>query len=663
VDKLMHDRVPNTQLSRTWVVPGLLSEEAAALDVAASVFGGLASSRLDNALVRGDETATSVSASYQPFHRLGMFDMDVNVKPGGDAAAVSARLDQLLASYIAEGPSQAEVERAVTRRISQVLQALEPTGGFSGKAVTLAEGELYADDPGFYRRQLAAYGAVTPASVKAAMQRWLTRPTLAIQVDPGEREAYVEAADNRPAPAAAAPLQITPRDPMPAVGEMKPLDFPTVERVRLSNGVEVVYARSTTVPITRVAIEFDAGVAADSAERPGLQTLMLGLLKEGTTTRSAMQIAEQEERLGAAISTGANVDRTSLVLTAPSANLDPALGLLADVARNPAFAPADVERRRNQQLASIAQEMSSPNGMGNRAWPAIFYGPEHPYGRIGTSALGVSDAVRGISREDLAAFHQRWIRPDNARIFVVSDMPLSALTALLEARLGAWAAPAAPKGTKAFDAAIPAPQPRIVLIDRPQSPQSLILGGFVTPVTGQADVVTLNAANEAIGAGFLARINQDIRETRGWSYGLNGRLNLVERQASYLISAPVQSNRTGESIAVLIDQYQHFLSDRGVTAAERERIVNGNVRQLPGGFETSAAVLGALRSNALYGRPDNYWETLGPRYQALTPAQMDAAAREALDASKFVWVVVGDAATVRPQLEGLGLPVEVRAAQ
>ncbi|RZJ40346.1 MAG: insulinase family protein, partial [Brevundimonas sp.] len=195
VDKLLHDRVPNTQLSRTWIVPGLLSEEAASLDIAASIFGGLASSRLDNALVRGEETATSVTAGYQPFQRLGMFDLDVNVKPGGDADAVSARLDQLLADYIANGPTQAEVERAVTRRIAGVLQALEPTGGFTGKAVTLAEGELYADDPGFYRRQLAAYGAVTPASVTAAMQRWLTRPTLAIRVDPGERETYVEAAD------------------------------------------------------------------------------------------------------------------------------------------------------------------------------------------------------------------------------------------------------------------------------------------------------------------------------------------------------------------------------------------------------------------------------------------------------------------------------------
>ena len=662
VDKVLHDRVPNTQLSRNWVVPGLVSDEAAALDIAASVFGGLASSRLDNALVRGDETATSVSASYQPFQRLGMIDIDVNVKAGGDADAVSARLDQLLADYIASGPTQAEVERAVTRRIAGVLQALEPTGGFGGKAVTLAEGELYANDPGFYRRQLAAYGAVTPASVKAAMQRWLTRPVLAVRVEPGEREAYAEAADNRPAPAPAAPLTITPRAPMPPVGEMRPLVFPATERLRLSNGMEVVYARSTTVPITRVAVEFNAGLAADPADELGAQTLMLGLLKEAAGDRDAAQIAEREEQLGASISAGASMDRTVISLMSPTANLDPALALMGDIIRRPAFRPGDIERRRTQQLAQIAQERSSPNGMAGRAWPALVFGAGHPYGRPMTG-LGSPESVGGISREDLQAFHARWIRPDLAQIFVVSDKPLSEVAALLEAHLGQWVPPASARGEKNFAAAVPTAQPRIILIDRPQSPQSIILGAVVLPTTGHQDRVVFTAANEAIGSGFLSRINQDIRETRGWSYGLGGSAAGLEQQVPYIISAPVQSNRTGESVQVLIDQYRAFLSDRGVTAAERERIVNANVRQIPGQFETSAALLGALRSNALYGRPDDYWTTLAPRYQGLDQAALDAEARRLLGEAPFVWVVVGDAATVRPQLEALGLPVEVRTAQ
>jgi predicted Zn-dependent peptidase len=662
IDRTMHDRVPNTRLYRTWVVPGMLDASAADLDVAASVLGGLASSRLDNALVRGDETATSVTTGYQAFHRLGMFTTTVDVKPGGDVEAVSAKLDELIADFIASGPTADEVARVVASRMSQQIQALEPVGGFGGKAVVLAEGELYADDPGFYRKELADLGAVTPASVKAVMDRWLTRPVLAVRVDPGEREPYAEAADARPAPATAEPLAFTAREPMPAVGAMKALDFPDTERARLSNGVEVVYARSTTVPTTRVAVEFDAGVAADPADALGAQTLMLAALTEATTTRDVDALNEEQERLGATVAAFAGVDRTTVSLTAVTANLEPSLDLLADVIRNPAFKPADIDRLRAQQLAGIAQEKASPNGMGARALPGVLYGSAHPYGRS-WSGLGDTAAVEGLDRDDLTAFHQRWIRPDNARVFIVSDRPLSELTPLLEARFGAWAAPSVARGTKAFDAPVPAARPRIVLIDRPQSPQSLILGGLVLPVTGRDDLVAFQAANEVIGNGFLSRINQDIRETRGWSYGLNGRTTLMENGAPYIISAPVQSNRTGESIAVLTDQYRAFLSDRGVTAAERERTVNGNVRQLPGSFETSAAILNALRTNALYGRPDNYWETLAPRYETMTAEQMDAEARRIIDGSQLVWVVVGDAATVRPQLEALGLPVEVRAAQ
>ena len=214
VDIAMQDRVSNTRLYRNWAVPGLLDEASADLDVAATVLGGLASSRLDNELVRGDETAVAVTAGYQPFHRLGMVTVSVDVKPGQDADAVSARLDKLIADFIQNGPTEDEVARVATTRIAGMVGALEPVGGFGGKSVVLAEGALYASDPGHYRKELAGYGKATPASVRAAMQRWLTRPTVAIRVDPGERPAYAEAASARPAPTPATPLQVTPREPM-----------------------------------------------------------------------------------------------------------------------------------------------------------------------------------------------------------------------------------------------------------------------------------------------------------------------------------------------------------------------------------------------------------------------------------------------------------------
>jgi predicted Zn-dependent peptidase len=348
------------------------------------------------------------------------------------------------------------------------------------------------------------------------------------------------------------------------------------------------------------------------------------------------------------------------MLTAMTPNLAPSLDLFADIVRNPAFAPSEVERLRQQQLAGIAAELTNPGAIASRALPALLFGEEHPYGKPFTGT-GDAAAVRTISRDELVAFHQRWIRPDNARIFVVGDIALAQLVPMLERRFGNWTPPAGvERGVKVFDARpSEVTRSRIVLIDRPQSPQSFILGGQLLPVRGTEDLLAFNAANEVLGGNFLARINMELRERRGWSYGARGAPNLFEHQVPYLISAPVQADRTGESIEAALQQIKSFLTREGVTAPELNRTVLGNTRQLPGQFESSAAILGALRSNVLYRRPDNYWETVAARYRSMTAEQLDREARRVIDADRWVWVVVGDAARVRPQLERLRLPIQV----
>ncbi len=657
----MNDRVANTRLTRSWAVPGMLSDEAVPLSVAASVLGGLASSRLDNQLVRGEQSAVSASASMSEFHRVGIFDISVDVKPGQDAAEVGRRLDAIIADFIANGPTEEEVARVATRYVSSRIQGLEQV---NGKANVLAEGQLYAGDPDFYKKELTAYASVTPAEVKTAMQRWLTRPVFDMTIAPGEREAYVEAAatPSGATPVPAADIQRVARDPMPTIGQVPDLEFPAVERTTLSNGVRVVYAQVDTVPVTRVGIDFDAGYAADSADRLGAQAMMLDLLDEGTTSRDANQLAEEEERLGASINVGASMDRTSADLSVVTANLTPSLTLLADVVRNPAFAPSEVERIRASRLSGLASERTNPGAIAARALPPLIYGADSPYGRSFTGS-GDEASLTALTRDDLIATHAAWVRPDNATIFVVSDLPLSQMTPQLEAAFGDWRAPAAPKGTKDFADANPATTSRVVLIDRPQSPQSLIYGGAVLPVSGTDDLLALNAANVTLGSDFLSRINSDLRETKGWSYGVRGGVTPLEHRVPYIVNAPVQANRTGESIAALIAQYDRFLQTDGVTPSELERTINGNTRSLAGGFETSGAILGALRSNALYGRPDDYQATLASRTRALTAEQLDAEARRIIQPDQFVWIVVGDASVVRPQLEALGLPVEERSIQ
>jgi zinc protease len=653
----MKDRVAATMVVRSWAVPGIVDKDTPGLDVAASVLGGLASSRLDNALVRKDKLAVQVSADNLSFLSAGAFTVQMVVRPGADVAEATRRLDALIADFVAKGPSADEVNRAVTSFVSRQLPGLESVGGGGGKAVALAQGELYAGDPGLYKRQLGELAAQTPDSVRAVLQRWLTRPVYGLTVEPGARDAYAEA--EVPPPAEVKPAAETPvkgnRGPLPGVGVPSELAFPKVERSRLSNGIELVYAQRTTVPQTQLVMSFDAGLAADVAGKSGTERLMLSLMDEGTQALDSTGVAEAKERLGTDIGTGASADRTTVSLRAPSANLGAALGLFADIVRRPAFAEGEVARVRDQQLAGIAQELTSPESLADRVLPPLLYGTAHPYAK--DQGGGDPKAVAALTRADLVAWHQAWIRPEKAKVFVVSDRPLAEVRALVDRSFGDWRV-AGTAGTKTI-AAPAAATPRIVLVDRADSPQSMILAGATTGIAGTADMLPLLTANDALGGDFTARINMDLREGKHWSYGAYGYFKRNEFAAPYLVQAPVQADKTGPSITAIRDDIGGFVGAKPLTDKEFTLTVESAIRSLSGDFETSGSVLQAMQNNDLFRRADDYYAGLPAKYRALTRDGVDAAIRSVLDPSRLIWVVVGDAKVVRPQLDSLGLPVEV----
>ncbi|RMB54695.1 putative Zn-dependent peptidase [Sphingomonas sp. PP-CE-3A-406] len=661
VSETIKDRVAAVMISRNWVVPGLNDKDGTALEVAAGVLGGLASSRFDTALVKKEKLVTRISASNSSFSQLGMFEIEAIVRQGVDPALVSKRIDEILADFLKNGPTADEVSRVATTTAARTMEGLESVGGFGGKAVTLAEGALYSNDPGYYKKQLLQLAAETPASVKAAAAKWLSRPAYSLTVVPGPRDAYANAVVPPKAnvvPAPEAPPKGT-RGPLPGVGTVAGLSFPTVERTRLANGIEVVYAQRTAVPVTQAVLSFDAGTAADVAGKLGTQQLTLAMMDEGTPTRDSVALAEAKERLGADIGSGASSDRTFLSLQVPSANLAPAVDLFADIAQNPAFADAEVARVKNQQLAQIAQELTSPGGIYARVMPPLIQGPTSPYAK----AIGSGDpkAVAALTRSDLIAFQHAWLRPDKAKIFVVSDRPLTEVKAALDGRFGTWR-PTGAAGAKVFPATVTPSGPKIVLVDRPDSPQSAIFAGIPTGLKGTQDLLPIVTANDALGGSFLGRVNMDLRESKHWSYGVSGRFQQVEHAAPYILSAPVQADQTGPSIAALRTDISAFLGKEPMTQAEFDRAINGAIRSLSGNFETSDAVLGAMQQNDLLKRPDDYYATITQRYQGLNLPQLNTAIQQAIDPKKTIWVVVGDAKTVRPQLDSIGLPVEVISA-
>lgn len=635
----MQDRVPNARLYRAWTVPGRSLRENAALEMAAGVLAGGKSSLLYKDLVYEKQLAIDVSVDVEDHQLTSFFQIQIDVKEGVDPAVVEARLDELLAEFLEDGPSRSALQRSKTGFKAARIRGLEQIGGFSGKATALAQGELYADDPGFYAQELDWIAEFKPADVRATARKWLTRGFYQLLVTPYADYATVETTADR--------------SKLPEVNNAPDLVFPKVETARLSNGIELVLAERNSVPVVQIAVQFDAGYAADQGNKLGTAGLTMAMLDEGTTKRNALEISDEAEALGAQISSGSNLDMSTVTLNALKENLQPSVDLFSDIVRNPAFDEAELERLRVLTLAQIAQEKAQPVAIALRELPPLLYGEDHPYG-IPFTGSGREDAVKTISREDLQAFQQNWLRPDNAKIFVAGDVTMDEIKPVLEKAFGKWQAPDAPKGVKSLDVVDRPEKGRVIIYNRPGSPQSMILAGHVAPPSGAENAIAIDAMNDVIGGQFTARVNMNLREDKGWAYGAFTFLQGARGQRPYIVYAPVQTDKTGDSLKEIIKELDAFTDDRPASDEEVARVINNGVRSLPGQFETAGSVLGAMLQNERYGRDMRYQSELTAKYRALDTNQVRAAAEEVVHPDSLVWLIVGDAEKVESQIREAG---------
>ena len=348
-----------------------------------------------------------------------------------------------------------------------------------------------------------------------------------------------------------------------------------------------------------------------------------------------------------------------MLVVALKAELEPSIALWADVIRNPVFDSEEIERQRMQRIAGIAQEKAEPSQLALRLLPPVLYGSGHAYA-VPFTGSGTEESLRSLTRADLVQFREQWLRPDNARLFVVGDTTLAEITPLLERAFRGWRAPDRPKPSKNI-ASVEAPEsPRVILIDKPGSPQSFILAGRLIPGLGTDRDTAIEAMNMVLGGNFTARINMNLREDKGWSYGARTQMPGARGPRPYLVNAPVQTDRTADSLAELIRELGDINAARPIREDEMARVIAGLTRQLPGQFETASAVLNSLVSSALYGRPLDYAATLATRYAALDLGDLQSAARDYVEDSNLVWVVVGDLGEIRDPVEALGIgPVEI----
>lgn len=645
----MQDRVAHSRIYRVWAVPGRAEQSRYQLELVASVLGGDKSARLPQALVYNQPLASSVRVQIEPHELASQFQIIVDLKPGVEPAKAEAVLDGELARLLADGLSAAELQRAQTQITAGLIRGMEQVGGFGGKATLLAEGLLYGGRADHWQLALGWMQQADSSSLLSLAQRWLGRGFYQLTVTPyGEPQTTASTLD---------------RSQLPQVSTTPDLSFPQVERTTLANGLAVIFARRDAVPVVNLALQFDAGYAADSAAQAGLAKLTLNMLDEGTANYSSKALAETLADLGASLATGSTLDTSVVQLSALTTRLQPALALLTEVVQQPAFSEADLQREQALQLAAIKREWNQPMAIAMHTLPPLLYGGDHPYGK-GLTGSGTLSSVSALKRADLLAFQQQWLRPDNATLLVVGDTDLATLKPLLEASLGQWQPPAAAKGQKALhEVSLPA-RGQVVVVDQPGSPQALILAGHLAPATGVADNLAIQTMNDLLGGLFTARINMNLREDKGWSYGAYTFLVDAQGQRPWMVYAPVQADKTAASIVALQGEIDSYLNERPASEPELTQVVNYQSRSLPGAFESTDAVLGALMDNARFGRSDDYVATLTARYRALTVAEINSAAQATLKPVALTWVVVGDKAQILPQLAAIGMTeVQVMSAK
>jgi predicted Zn-dependent peptidase len=668
---VQHDHVAQPRIYRTWVVPQLGSDDSIQLELASTVLGGGKTSRLYQRLVYQDKLVDNVSASISPFALASHFQIQADVKNGVDPAKVEAVITEELNRFLAEGPTADELERAKIGNRAGFVRGLEKVGGFGGKAVILAEGQVYRGDPGAYKKDLERADAATAAGVKAAANKWLSKGDYLLTVLPADKDfnpdtedakvVALNPADGRPTPKlpakhdyAVAKGQLDRSTGVPQVSQFPDLSFPTLERGKLKNGIEVVLAQRHTVPVTHVQLMFDAGYAADQGHKLGTASFTTTLMNESTKDLDSVEVAKRKQRLGAITRVGCGLDACSASLNAMNDQLQPSLELFADIVRNPAFKGEDIERIRGQWLATIAQEKTQPSALALRTLPPLIYGANHAYG-IPFTGTGTEQAIKSMQAADLAAFQKDWLRPDNVKILVAGDTTLQQIIPQLEAAFGDWKAPAGAVPKKNIAKVSAQPKPRVFLIDKPDAPQSLVLAGLLAPSSKAPNELAIDIANGAFGGSFTSRLNMNLREDKRWAYGAFSFMRDAIGQRPFLMYAPVQTDKTAESAREVLKEASDVIGPRPLTEQEVNKIKDSNIRGLPGSFETSAAVLGAMSEIVQFGRPDDYIQTLKARTEAVGQPDAQAAIKEIIAPPALTWVIVGDLKKIEQPIRALNL--------
>jgi len=651
---VVRDRVELPRVYMAWITSPIFQEGDADADVASMVLGGGRSSRLYKSLVYEQQIAQDVSAFQESLVLGSVFWIEATARPGHTAEELEAALDAELDRLREAGPEPVEIDQARNTLETRIVQRLETLGGFGGVADRLNSYNHYLGTPDYLAQDIARYRNVSPDSVQAFVRQQLRPDARAVVYGvPGEPEVGPEVPTPAAPPSPQAvteavntdePWRSDPPEPGPAVA----LQLPAPASFTLDNGLTVLLNERPGLPVVSVGLVFKTGSDANPVDRPGLANFVAAMLDEGTEARSALELADEVARLGGSLSTSSTMDIVEVTASSLTRTFPSMLELVADVALHPAFPADEIERQRASRLASLVQQRENPNTAANAAMFAALYGPEHAYGYL---ELGTEASNQAIGQDDLRGFWSQNFVPNNAALIVSGQITADELRPLVDASFGAWqpGTPAQPSlGEPRTTGA------RLVFVDKPGAPQTQVRVASLGVPRSTPDYEALVVMNEALGGLFSSRINLNLREEHGYTYGAGSQFVMRRSAGPFLIASGVRTDVTGPAVDEMFKEVRR-MRDTSLTPEELSLAKDSLIRSLPSQFETSLRVSRSTSALFVYDLGLDYFTQYPARLAAVTADAVQAVAGRYLLPDNLVVIAVGDRTAIEPGLRRLNL--------
>lgn len=633
----VNDRVPQARVYYGWHAPAYFDPGDAELELFATIMTDGLSARLNKALIYDRQLASNVVAFGGGQPLTGAFVMWATARPGVELAEIEKVIENEISKFAKEGPTQVELDRAKTKWEFNFIAGLERIGGFGGKADLLNQYNTFLGDPGKFEEDLARHRNVTVESIKNAVARYLDTKNRV-------RMHFVPEQSGRPSDVA------IDRSVEPPLGGDKPFNAPEVQSAKLENGLDVFVVSKPELPKVAVSLSTRAGSVADPAGKAGTASMTNRVIRRGTDSLSAIEIDERLGNLGTSIGGGAGRESGGLSMEVLTRNLDPAMAIMADIAMNPSFPQDEFEREKKQALDGLAQAASNPNAVANRVAYMLAFGKDHPYGR---PTSGLPSTVEKITRDDLVAFHDRYWKPGSSALVFVGNLSLEEAVAKARQHFGSWSGGSAP--TVNIPAANTSAAGKVYLIDRQGAAQTVVNHILRAPERRSDDYYALSLANTVYGGGFGTRLNLNLREDKGYSYGVFAFPNFLAKDGIWLASGGVQTDKTKESAVEFMKELKYIAGEKPISKEELETARKARVRGYAQQFESYGRIAGQILALWQEGLPMTELQNEPEELGKLTLAEVNAVAQKYAKPSGTALLLVGDLSKIEQGIRELNL--------